>query len=58
MPEAFHTRFPVSVSVQSFRKRKRKFCVVVTYSTNGAGEIRKFHVAVVQQLLRNGQKKA
>ena len=37
--------------------RKRKFCVLLTYSLKRACEIRKFHVAVVQQRLRNVQKK-
>ena len=32
------------------------FCVVPTYSIKRASEIRKFHVAVVQQRLRNVQK--
>ena len=32
------------------------FCVVLTYSIKRASEIRKFHVAVVQQRLRNVQK--
>ena len=32
-------------------------CVVLTYSIKQASEIRKFHVAVVQQWLRNVQKR-
>ena len=32
------------------------FCVVLTYSLKRACEIRKFHIAVVQQRLRNVQK--
>ena len=36
---------------------KENFCFVLTYSTKRACEIRKFHVAVVQQRLRNVQKK-
>ena len=35
--------------------RKRKFCVVFTYSRKKAHEIRKFFVTVVQRLLRNLQ---
>ena len=35
---------------------KQIFCVVLTYSIKRAREIRKFHVAVVQQRLRNVQK--
>ena len=37
-------------------KEKEIFCVVLTYSIKRAREIRKFHVAVVQQRLRNVQK--
>ena len=37
-------------------KEKETFCVVLTYSIKWAREIRKFHVAVVQQRLRNVQK--
>ena len=40
----------------SLEKEKQNFCVVVTYSIKRAREIRKFHVAVVQQRLRNVQK--
>ena len=36
-------------------KEKQNFCVVLTYSIKRAREIRKFHVAVVQQRLRNVQ---
>ena len=35
---------------------KENFCFVLTYSIKRACEIRKFHVAVVQQRLRNVQK--
>ena len=35
---------------------KENFCVVLTHSIKRACEIRKFHVAVVQQRLRNVQK--
>ena len=35
---------------------KENFCVVLTYSIKRASELRKFHVAVIQQRLRNGQK--
>ena len=41
----------------SLEKEKQNFCVVVTYSIKRASEIRKFHVAVVQQRLRNVQKR-
>ena len=37
-------------------KEKDNFCVVLTYSIKQAREIRKFHVAVMQQRLRNVQK--
>ena len=40
----------------SLEKEKENFCVVLTYSIKRAREIRKFHVAVVQQRLRNVQK--
>ena len=40
----------------SLEKEKGNFCVVLTYSIKRAREIRKFHVAVVQQRLRNVQK--
>ena len=40
----------------SLEKGKEDFCVVVTYSMEQAREIRKFHVAVVQERLRNVQK--
>ena len=40
----------------SLEKEKENFCVVLTYSMERAREIRKFHVAVVQQRLRNVQK--
>ena len=33
----------------SLEKEKENFCVVLTYSIKRAHEIRKFHVAVVQQ---------
>ena len=39
----------------SLEKEKENFCVVLTYSIKRAREIRKFHVAVVQQRLRNVQ---
>ena len=39
----------------SLEKEKQNFCVVLTYSIKRAREIRKFHVAVVQQRLRNVQ---
>ena len=37
----------------SLEKEKETFCVVLTYSIKRAHEIRKFHVAVLQQRLRN-----
>ena len=40
----------------SLEKEKESFCVVLTYSIERALEIRKFHVAVLQQRLRNVQK--
>ena len=40
----------------SLEKEKETFCLVLTYSIKRAHEIRKFHVAVVQQRLRNVQK--
>ena len=40
----------------SLEKEKQNFCVVLTYSIKRAREIRKFHVTVVQQRLRNVQK--
>ena len=44
-------------TVSKFRKRKRKFCVVLTYFVKWVGEIRKFYVAVMQRQQRNVQKK-
>ena len=40
----------------SLEKEKENFCVLLTYSIKRAREIMKFHVAVVQQRLRNIQK--
>ena len=40
----------------SLEKERKNWGVVVTYSIKRASEIRKFHVAVVQQRLRNVQK--
>ena len=40
----------------SLEKEKQNFCVVLSYSIRRACEIKKFHVAVVQQRLRNVQK--
>ena len=40
----------------SLEKEKENFVVVLTYSIKRASEIRKFHVAVMQQRLRNVQK--
>ena len=44
-------------TVSRFRKRKRKFCDVFTYSLKRAREIREFHVAIVQRWLTNVQKR-
>ena len=41
----------------SLEKEKETFCVLLTFSIKWAREIRKFHVAVVQQRLRNVQKR-
>ena len=40
----------------SLEKENQNFCFVLTYSIKCAREIRKFHVAVVQQWIRNVQK--
>ena len=40
----------------SLEKEKENFCVVLTYSIKWAREIRKFHVSIMQQGLRNVQK--
>ena len=40
----------------SLEKEKKNFCVVLAYSMKWAREIRKFHVAVAQQRLRNYKK--
>ena len=39
----------------SLEKETENFCVVLTYLIKWASKIRKFHVAVVQQRLRNEQ---
>ena len=44
-------------TVCKFRKEKQIFCFVLTYPIKWAREIRKFHIAVVQQRLRNVQKR-
>ena len=41
----------------SLEKEKEPFCTVFTYSVKRVSEIRKFHVAVVQRLLKNVQRK-
>ena len=41
---------------QRLEKEKKTLCVVLTYFIKWAREIRKFHVAFVQQRLRNVQK--
>ena len=43
-------------SYLSLEKEKEPFCTVFTYSVKRASEIRKFHVAIVQRLLKNVQK--
>ena len=40
----------------SVEKEKENLCVVFTYSIKQMHEIRRFHVVVVQQWLRNVQK--
>ena len=40
----------------SLEKERETFCVVFTYSVKQVHEIRKFHVAVKQQWLKNVQK--
>ena len=40
----------------SVEKEKENLCVVFTYSIKQVREIRRFHVIVVQQWLRNVQK--
>ena len=40
----------------SVEKEKENLCVVFTYSIKQVHEIRRFHVVVVQQWLRNVQK--
>ena len=40
----------------SVEKEKENLCVVFTYSIKQVHEIRRFHVVVVQQRLRNVQK--
>ena len=41
----------------SFKKERKNFSVVFTYSVKQAREIRNFHVAVVQRRLKNVQKR-
>ena len=40
----------------SLEKEQEPFCTVFTFSVKWASEIRKFHVAIVQRLLKNVQK--
>ena len=40
----------------SLEKEQEPFCTVLTFSVKWASEIRKFHVAIVQRLLKNVQK--
>ena len=49
--------FNQKVPYLSLEKEKETFCVVLTHSINWGHEIRKFHDAVVQQWLRNVQKR-
>ena len=51
------SRFNPKGPYVSLEKEKETFCVVVAYSVKWAREIRRFHVSVVQRLLRNVQKK-
>ena len=44
-------------TVPRFRKEKKKICVMLTYTITRTSEIKKFHVAVLPQRLRNVQKK-
>ena len=44
----FSGYFELETTISKFRKRKRRFCVVFTYSIKWVREIRKFYVAVVQ----------
>ena len=48
---------PKGPFLQKFRKRKEKFCVVLTYFIKWVHEIRKFHITAMQQRQRNVQKK-
>ena len=48
--------FNLSNAGEILQKEKQHFCFVLTYSIKRAREIRKFHVAVMQQWLRNVQK--
>ena len=40
----------------SLEKEQEPFCTVFTFSVKWASEVRKFHVAIVQRLLKNVQK--
>ena len=51
------SRFNPKGPYVSLEKEKETFCVVFGYSVKRAREIRRFHVSVVQRLLRNVQKK-
>ena len=51
------SRFNAKGRYVSLEKEKETFCVVFAYSVKRAREIRRFHVSVVQRLLRNVQKK-
>ena len=44
----FSGYFKSERTISKFRKRKRRFCVVFTYSIKWVREIRKFYVAVMQ----------
>ena len=50
------SRFNAKGRYVSLEKEKETFCVVFAYSVKRAREIRRFHVSVVQRLLRNVQK--
>ena len=51
-----HRSYLISFNLSNVGEIFWVFCVVLTYSIKRASEIRKFHVAVVQQRLRNVQK--
>ena len=48
--------FEYERAVSKLRKRKKKFVLGLTYSIKRASKVREFHVAVVQQRLKNAHK--